>query len=58
MLIIEKYFGKNWERNKYIKQGIQKVNINSALAYVVPLFLKILKYRCFSLLLVMKHKVS
>ncbi|MBZ2151106.1 glycosyltransferase [Streptococcus cristatus] len=58
ILFMEKYFGKNWERNKYIKQGIQKVNINSALAYVVPLFLKILKYRCFSLLLVMKHKVS
>ena len=58
ILFMEKYFGKNWERNKYIKQGVQKVNINSTLAYVVPLFLKILKYRCFSLLMVMKHKVS
>ncbi|MEL7692459.1 hypothetical protein OJ596_003295, partial [Streptococcus anginosus] len=43
ILFMEKYFGKNWEKNKYIRQGVQKVNIHSKLAYVVPLFLKVLK---------------
>lgn len=56
ILFMEKYFGKNWETNKYVKQGVQKVNIHSKLAYIVPLFLKVLKNEWFGLLmLARKH---
>ena len=54
ILFMEKYFGKNWEKNKYIKQGVQKVNIHSKLAYIVPLFLKVLKNEWFGLLLLVR----
>lgn len=33
------YFGKNWRKNKYIKQGVQRTNVNSKLALVIPQFL-------------------
>ena len=53
---MEKHFGKDWEKNKYIKQGVQKVNIHSKLAYVVPLFLKVLKNEWFGLLLLARKR--
>ncbi|MDB8649467.1 glycosyltransferase family 2 protein [Streptococcus australis] len=48
VFFMEKYFGKHWDKNKYVKRGVQKVNINSSLSYVVPVFLKFLKYGGFS----------
>ena len=51
---MEKYFGKHWDKNKYVKRGVQKVNINSSLSYVVPVFLKFLKYGGFSVWPVIK----
>ena len=56
ILFMDRYFGKNWEKNKYIKRGVQKVNIHSKLAYVVPLFLKVLKNEWFGLLLLAKKR--
>ena len=44
IIFMEKYFGKHWDKNKYVKRGVQKVNINSSLSKIVPVFLKILKY--------------
>ena len=44
IVFMEKYFGKHWDKNKYIKCGVQKVNINSSLSKIVPFFLEILKY--------------
>ena len=29
---MEKYFGKHWDKNKYVKRGVQKVNINSSIS--------------------------
>lgn len=55
ILFMEKYFGKNWEKNKYIRQGVQKVNIHSKLAYVVPLFLKVLKNEWFGFFMTLKR---
>lgn len=46
---MEKHFGKDWEKNKYIRRGVQKVNINSGLSHVVPLFLYLLKKKKFGL---------
>lgn len=40
---MSQHFGQQWHKNKYIRQGIQKNNINSALSYVVPQFLWALK---------------
>ena len=53
-IFMEKYFGKHWDKNKYVKRGVQKVNINSSLSYVVPVFLKFLKYGGFSVWPVIK----
>ncbi|MGL5916218.1 MAG: glycosyltransferase family 2 protein, partial [Culicoidibacterales bacterium] len=36
-------FGPQWQKNKFIKQKIQKQNITSVLALVVPLYLKFFK---------------
>ncbi len=54
VVFMEKYFGKHWDKNKYVKRGVQKVNINSSLSYVVPVFLKFLKYGGFSIWPVIK----
>ena len=54
IIFMEKYFGKHWDKNKYVKRGVQKVNINSSLSYVVPVFLKFLKYGGFSVWPVIK----
>lgn len=54
VIFMEKYFGKHWDKNKYVKRGVQKVNINSSLSYVVPVFLKFLKYGGFSVWPVIK----
>ncbi|WP_410531536.1 glycosyltransferase [Streptococcus salivarius] len=54
IIFMEKYFGKHWDKNKYVKHGVQKVNINSSLSYVVPVFLKFLKYGGFSVWPVIK----
>ncbi|EHE87883.1 Hexosyltransferase [Streptococcus thermophilus CNCM I-1630] len=43
VIFMEKYFGNTWDKNKYVNVGVQKVNINSSLSYVVPV-LKFLKY--------------
>ena len=45
---MESYFGKQWDKNKYVKKGVQKVNINSSLSYVVPMFLRFLKFGGFN----------
>lgn len=42
--VMEEKFGKKWNKNKYIKQGVQKITINSLLSHVVPIFLILLKY--------------
>ncbi|WP_306790291.1 glycosyltransferase family 2 protein [Streptococcus australis] len=44
VFFMEKYFGKQWNKNKYVKRGVQKVNINSSLSKIVPIFLVSLKY--------------
>ena len=54
VIFMEKYFGKHWDKNKYVKRGVQKVNINSSLSYVVPVYLKFLKYGGFSVWPVIK----
>ena len=54
VIFMEKYFGKHWDKNKYVKRGVQKVNINSSLSYVVPVFLKFLRYGGFSVWPVIK----
>ena len=54
VIFMEKYFGKHWDKNKYVKRGVQKVNINSSLSYVVPVFLKFLKYGGFGVWPVIK----
>lgn len=54
VFFMEKHFGKHWDKNKYVKRGVQKVNINSSLSYVVPFFLKFLKYGGFGVWPVIK----
>lgn len=42
-VFMETNFGKQWDKNKFIKQKIHRQNISSGIAYVVPLYLKVFK---------------
>ncbi|MBF0780250.1 MULTISPECIES: glycosyltransferase family 2 protein [unclassified Granulicatella] len=54
VLFMEKYFGKQWHKNKYMKKGVHKNNINSALSGLMPLILKILHLKWFNVFQLLK----
>lgn len=40
---MQRHFGNEWQKNKYVEQKIQRQNISSAMALVVPTYLSFLK---------------